>query len=770
MTDLQFRLHQSVDDHLGATSGAPDYSAGPAQPAGSPEAAFTPGESGSLLILLTIACFVLAALVWLFPMTQLMEIAFILLLGASCAWIAVRQANADAALRRHLTDTEERHQQQLEALADRMWEMQEGEARSRDLIDTLGDLVVHRDRSGRIVYANRIFAELVECQPEELLGRTLEDLKIDVGLTADTALSDGECLTYNDVSICTSRSVRWFSWIELSTRDDATGVVSHRAIARDITVRKKAEAASADARDRAEYANRSKSRFLATVSHELRTPLNGIMGMATLLADTSLSPEQRTYVSSVSGSSNALLVLIEDLLDFSRIEAERFELERVSQSPRELIENIVELLAARAYSKQIGLGCHVAADVPDSIQTDPGRLRQVLVNVVGNALKFTDTGGVLIDVSASHRISHSVLRFVVEDTGPGLAPADKARIFEEFEQGDSTSTRRHGGTGLGLAISRRIVTAMGGQILVENRPGGGTAFTVEIPIDAENNLAAQPRDLLSGRNILIVSPNVMEGEAISRTLHSHGGNAVIHHSLDDVCDCADGIAGRFDTILVDAVLESENQSAINRLRAVGKLPERAVVMIAPNDRGRLPKLDRLGYSGFLARPVRGMTLLRVLNDESGDKFPDQQESPSVEVHGSNGHCKYEALSVLAAEDNEINAMLVTAALKKAGHEVTVVGNGRDAVNAATAPGKRFDVILMDLHMPIMDGLDAIALIRKHEEGEGKDAIPILALTADGQIETRETVISTGATGFVTKPVDPHELVRSIDDAVAAQLC
>lgn len=685
-------------------------------------------------------------------------------LGAGCAWLAVRQTDAEERLKRHLADREEHHQQALEALADRMWEMQEGEARSRDLIDTLGDLVVHRDRAGRIVYANRIFADLVECSPEELQGRTLEDLEIDVGLTADTAFSDGECLTYNDVSIRTSTSVRWFSWIELSTRDDTTGAVSHRAIARDITVRKKAEAASVEARERAEYANRSKSRFLATVSHELRTPLNGIMGMATLLADTRLSPEQRTYVSSVSTSSNALLVLIEDLLDFSRIEAERFELEREAVSPREMIENIVELLVARAYAKQIGLGCHIAVNVPEYIQADPGRLRQVLMNVIGNAVKFTDAGGVMIDVSASSRKSHAMLRFVVEDTGPGLAPADKARIFEEFEQGDGTSTRRHGGTGLGLAISRRIVTAMGGQITVDNRSEGGAAFTVEIPIESEVEPSCLRSDELADRSILIISQDRMESEAVRRTLESRGSHAVVHHTVEDVLQ--NTAVDHFDTVIIDAVLEGPEQSAIGELRAADKLPGRAVVMIAPNDRGRLPQFDSRGYSGFLARPIRGKTLLRVLNDEpaaESDETAGAPDNSPVSPYPS-GH---RSLSVLAAEDNEINAMLVTAALKKAGHEVTVVGNGKDAVAATTENGRRFDVILMDLHMPVMDGLDAIALIRKHEESEGIDAVPILALTADGQLDTRETVIARGATGFVTKPVDPHELVSSINGAVSA---
>ena len=226
----------------------------------------------------------------------------------------------------------------------------------------------------------------------------LTELGIDVGVVPDAAFADHECLSSTDVAIQTPKGQRWYSWIELSVRDKASDAVSHRAIARDITDRKRAEMALINARERAEFASQAKSRFLATVSHEIRTPMNGIMGMAKLLADTSLSPEQRTYVGAVSTSASALLALIEDLLDYSKIEAGRFELEPQPVSIRETAEFIVELLAARAYGKGIGIGCHVAPDVPQIVTADPGRLRQVLLNLIGNAIKFTDSGGVLLEV------------------------------------------------------------------------------------------------------------------------------------------------------------------------------------------------------------------------------------------------------------------------------------------------------------------------------------------------------------------------------------
>ncbi len=369
-----------------------------------------------------------------------------------------------------------RSQAEIEAMADRMWEMQESEERFRGLIDALGDLVVHRDRNGHIVYANKVFADLVGMDPRDLPGHTLAELGIEIAVVPDAAFSGNDCLSSTDVAIRTPEGPRWYSWIELSVRDKDSGAVSHRAIARDITARKSAETSLISARERAEYASQAKSRFLATVSHEIRTPMNGIIGMARLLADTRLTPEQRTYVGAITTSASALLALIEDLLDYSKIEAGRFTPEPQPMSPRELADNVVELLAARAFSKGIGLGCHVEPDVPQMMTADPGRMRQVLLNLLGNAVKFTEAGGVLVTISRVRAEKGDRLRFCVLDTGPGLGKDDLERIFEEFEQADGTSTRAHGGAGLGLAISRRLVKAMDGTLSVSSTPGEGSEF------------------------------------------------------------------------------------------------------------------------------------------------------------------------------------------------------------------------------------------------------------------------------------------------------
>ena len=364
---------------------------------------------------------------------------------------------------------------------------------------------------------------------------------------------------------------RWFSWIELSVRDKVSDAVSHRAIARDITARKRAETALITARERAEFASQAKSRFLATVSHEIRTPMNGIMGMAKLLADTKLSAEQHTYVGAVSTSASALLALIEDLLDYSKIEAGRFELEPQPVSVREIADNIVELLAARAYAKGIGIGCHVAPDVPTIITADPGRVRQVLLNLIGNAIKFTDSGGVLVEVTMAGADARPAIRFTVSDTGPGIAG------------------RRSGSHLRGVRTGRRHVDAQAwrrrprSRHLQANRHGDGRHHRrhqrarrrLEIPFrnpgDTAPRTPMQSVLALAGRHVVILSKNAAEADAIARTVIANGGSADIVATVAQASVHAEGC----DTLLVDAALEASDGQvaqalAARRLRRVSR--------------------------------------------------------------------------------------------------------------------------------------------------------------------------------------------------------
>jgi PAS domain S-box-containing protein len=720
-------------------------------------------EREGLPFLIFVAVLVLAGLAYLTKAPLFIPLG-LLAIGAAGLAAYVRARGAARRAATMLDDSAARSRAEIETLADRMWEMQESEERFRGLIDALGDLVVHRDRDGRIVYANQVFAGLVGEDARDLVGRTLAEFGVEVGVVPDAAFFDHDCLSSTDVVVRSGGAQRWFSWIELSMRDKDNGTVSHRAIARDITARKRAESSLITARERAEYASSAKSRFLATVSHEIRTPMNGIMGMAKLLADTSLSPEQRTYVGAISTSASALLALIEDLLDYSKIEAGRFDPEPQPMSPREIADNVVELLAARAFGKGIGLGCEVEPGVPQLVSADPGRVRQVLLNLIGNAIKFTDAGGVLVRIARIRTETTDRVRFCVIDTGPGLAEADRERIFEEFEQADGTSTRTHGGAGLGLAISRRLVAAMGGTISVSSRLGEGSEFVFEIPAAAAVEPSAGRESLLCGRRAVIVSANVVEAEAIAATIRAHGGSADIAATLAR----AGALAPGCDVLLVDAAMEQADGRTLRHLRAEGFASCEAVTLIAPTDRGMLGEFRASGYATFLARPVRGETLLRMLLASHGGGTVSAARSEPAATAGRDAS-RQPGLSVLIAEDNDINAMLARATLQKAGHRVDLVGNGKAAVEAIVQTGRRrrYDVVLMDLHMPVMDGMDAIAAIRRHEEETGAAPVPIMVLSADSQEKTRHAVLAHGASGFVTKPLDPAALVHAVQEQAAA---
>lgn len=656
--------------------------------------------------------------------------------------------------------------QRLEMLADRMWEMQESEQRFYGLLEALGDLVVHRDGDGRILYANSVLGDLMGTDTSGLFGKTLSQLGIDVSVVPEQAFPEGERISSTDVAIYAKSGLRWFAWTELSLRDRNSGNVSHWAIARDITGRKRAETALVNARERAEMASHAKSRFLATVSHEIRTPMNGIMGMATLLADTRLSAEQRTYVGAISTSASALLAIIEDLLDYSKIEAGKLEIEPQRVSVRELVENIVELMASRAFAKNIGLGCHVAPDVPEMVMADPGRLRQILLNLLGNAIKFTEVGGVLVVVSLDRNENGSVLSFTVEDTGPGLQKDALQRIFEEFEQADTSSTRKHGGAGLGLAISRRLVEAMRGTISVESAPGEGAVFTVRLPLEEMEEMPSDDGPALAGWEVLIVTPHLVEADALSQSVQAYGGRTRVLPDVPAAKAALKNGEAECDAILIDASLESDNGDALAGLRRAGAHGAQALTLIAPTDRGRLGTFRAHGYSGFLARPARTRTLLRMLlsaqQEAEAGTHSDSEGAFRLALHGPGREQR-----VLVAEDNEINAMLARVTLTKAGYAVEVVSNGRAAVDALTHADRAFDLVLMDLHMPIMDGLDAIAAVRRYEEEAGMPAMPILVLTADGQEKTRHGVLAHGASGFVTKPIDPDKLLAAIELNLAA---
>jgi signal transduction histidine kinase/DNA-binding response OmpR family regulator len=674
------------------------------------------------------------------------------LFGAACGALGIlisriRQMKAE------LRDLETR----LDEAADRNWEIREAQERTTSFFEAQDDLIVRRDGAGAITYINDAYCALASRRREDLLKT---DFALPVLEQGDTSiLTDGA--RAHDQKIAAADGARWIAWREVTIRAD--GDSEMQSVGRDVTDRVLAERALAVARDQAEAANRAKSRFLTMVSHEIRTPLNGILGMADLLGDTPLTPEQTTYLKAVKTSGETLLSLIEEVLDFSKIEAGRLDLAARPFPLAAFAEEVVELLGPRAQAKGLEIGCYVDERLPSRVVGDAARLRQVLFNLAGNAIKFTENGGVSIIVEPSAQ--PDAISIAVHDTGIGISLQDQARIFFEFEQADGSSTRKFGGTGLGLTISNKIIESMGGSIAVESAPGKGSTFRVNVPLPraagADEPTLAVPD--LTGSDILIVAPAATEASLIARRLQRWGARTKI--VPDDQVAAALLPEQMWSAVLVDHVLGTQASEAL--ARAAAGVPRR-IVLVAPAMRNELGPLKAGGFTGYLIKPVRAASLAaRFLNDDAFDLAAamEPSDTPSM-AHPGGG------LSILVAEDNEINALLARALLVKLGHHPTMTASGGAAIDSwlvARAAGTPYDRVLMDLHMPGMDGLEATRRIRMIEAESDAPRTPILALTANASADDREACLSVGMDGFLVKPLDRERLAVALATAGKAAL-
>ncbi len=674
------------------------------------------------------------------------------LFGAACGAIGIlisriRQMKAE------LRDFETR----LDEAADRNWEIREAQERATSFFEAQDDVIVRRDGAGLITYVNDAFCALAGRARQDLLGSDFMLPAVEQGETG--VLADGT--QARDQKIAGAGGERWIAWREVTIRSDGTS--EKQSVGRDVTDRVNAERALAQARDQAEAANRAKSRFLTMVSHEIRTPLNGILGMADLLGDTPLTPEQSSYLKAVRTSGDTLLSLIEEVLDFSKIEAGRLDLAARPFPLSAFVEEAVELLGPRAQAKGLEICAYVDERLPARVTGDAARLRQVLFNLAANAIKFTEQGGVSITVEPSGQ--PDTIAISVQDTGIGISPDDQARIFLEFEQADGGAARKFGGTGLGLTISKRIVESMGGAIMVESAPGQGATFRVTVPLprsgDADEPAIAVPD--LSGNDILIVAPAAIEASLIARRLQRWGARTKI--VPDDQVAAALLPEQMWSAVLIDHALGTPASEGLARLAAA--IPRR-IVLVTPAMRNELAALKEAGFTGYLIKPVRAASLAaRFSVDDAFDRSPaaDTAETPS-RAHSGDG------LSILVVEDNEINALLARALLVKLGHRPTMAASGAAAIEswlAANAAGMPYDRVLMDLHMPGMDGLEATRRIRAIEADTDAPRTPILALTANASAEDREACLGAGMDGFLVKPLDRERLAAALAGADKAAL-
>jgi signal transduction histidine kinase/CheY-like chemotaxis protein len=518
------------------------------------------------------------------------------------------------------------------------------------------------------------------------------------------------------------------------------------------------------AKDAAEEASRAKSEFLANMSHEIRTPLNGVIGMTELALETKLTSEQQEYLDTVKLSGDALLSVINDILDFSKIEAGKVDLEAIDFNLRDTLEATLKTLALRAHEKGLELLCEIAPDVPEAVNGDASRLRQVIVNLVGNAIKFTDKGEVELRVTVeSEEADGRILRFCVSDTGIGIPVEKQNLIFDPFAQADTSTTRKYGGTGLGLTISGRLVMMMGGRIWVQSQPGEGSQFYFTTRVKTCEKKpqigTIAPPEILRGVKVLIVDDNRTNQRIVQGMLNRWEMNSTVVSSgeaaLEELFGSADAGAP-YGLVLTDMHMpHMDGFDLIERIRQRPELRTATIMMLtSAGHRGDAERCKALGVAAYLLKPIRQSELREAIARVLGAQVQAgaiplvTRYSLQDERHPS------EVLNILVTEDNVVNQRLATRLLEKRGHRVTIANNGREAVEALEA--NVFDLVFMDVQMPEMDGLEATGIVRKKEMATGKHQ-PIIALTAHAMKRDQEKCLAAGMDGYLTKPIRPQDL-------------
>src|SRR5690348_910340 len=657
--------------------------------------------------------------------------------------------------------------------------LRESEQRTRLLLDSTAEAIYGLDLHGQCTFSNRAALRLLGyADVSELLGRNMHDL---THHTHDNGsrYPASEC----PVSETLSTGVASHSDLEVMWRSDGTSFPAEywsypieregRTVGAvvtfiDITVRRAAQQAMLAAKEAAESANRAKSEFLANMSHEIRTPMNGIIGMTELALDTPLNHEQREYLQLVRSSADSLLRIINDVLDFSKIEAGRLDLDQTDIELPELVNQTLKALAVRAHKKGLELSSRIAPEVPQMLSGDPDRVRQILVNLVGNAIKFTQKGGVVVDVGLDTNGLEADpyrLHLIVRDTGIGI-PLDKQQIiFEAFSQADGSTTRHYGGTGLGLTITKRLVGMMGGKLWVESRLGQGSTFhfTLKLAPPQKNRSARDlRRSELESLHVLIVDDNETNRMILDEMLKNwrmiptlaDGGEAALM-----AMRWARDQGQSFPLVLLDGHMPGmDGFEVARRIKADPSLAG-ATIMMLTSDRqvGDAARCREIGIKVYLVKPIGQSDLLDGILNALGTQILDSASA----VLSDKGGKPMRSLRLLLAEDNPVNSHLALTLLRKWGHEVILAPNGREALELLDKAGfKGFDAVLMDVQMPGMDGMEATAAIRAREKSLGFH-LPIIGVTAHAMKGDRERCLEGGMDGYVSKPIRPEKLLTEL---------
>jgi len=625
------------------------------------------------------------------------------------------------------------------------------------IVEQSSEAIWTTDLSGVITTWNSGAATMFGYQPGEAIGRSLK-------LSDSTPMEEearmrrliaGEKFSYDARATTRAGTLLDIQVAVAPLLDDANRCIGRIAVARDVTQHKRSEEALRLAREAAEAANHAKSSFLARMSHEIRTPMNGVLGMTELLLETGLTATQRKYAETVQRSGRNLLSIINDLLDFSKIEAGKLELEHVDMDVRRTIEDIVELLAERAHSKGLELACSIPGDLATHVKGDPLRVGQVLTNLVGNAIKFTERGSVVVRVESVADTSREVtLRFEVADTGVGISVGAQSRIFKEFSQADGSTTRKHGGSGLGLAISKQLVEMMGGTIHAKSEVGVGSTFWFTVTFEKQSLAAADrgaPIGLLTGARALLVESSAMHRGILHAQLTNWQMSVRLAETPKQAIELLTEAAARsvpYDMAVIDLGVPGMDAIELAReIRARADIGNVRLVMMTRRHADIRTAHDA-GFNACLVKPVRQTVLYESLVNVMAGRTQEALLTPTV----SNAAAATPAAvrgQVLLVEDNVINQQVALGILQISGYSVTVVSNGREAVEAHAQGG--FDLILMDCHMPEMDGYEATRAIRQREAAADAKRIPIIALTANAMARDREECLEAGMDDHLSKP-------------------
>jgi PAS domain S-box-containing protein len=685
------------------------------------------------------------------------------------------------------------------------------EAKYHGLLEAAPDAMVVVSQGGEIVMLNVQAEKQFGYHRDELVGQKVKNI-IPEGfaerLIADVTRTGGEALrqqigTGIELNGRRKDGSQFPIEMMLSQMENPEGILVTAAI-RDVSVRKDAETHLAQtnavlaqtnqalsraielaeaerqvaqaAGQAADAANRAKSEFLANMSHEIRTPLNGIMGMTELALDTELTPEQRQYLDTVIISTDSLRYLINDILDFSKIEAGKIDLEAVDFNLRDCLESTLKTLALRADEKGLELLCDVAPEVPEIVKGDANRLRQVVMNLVGNAIKFTNAGEVALKVQTEAEEGHDrILRFTISDTGIGIPKEKQESIFDAFSQADTSTTRKYGGTGLGLTISTQLVAMMGGKIWVESEPSRGSEFhfTLRLSVaDAKETKAVNvsPHELRDVK-ILVVDDNRTNRRILEGMLGRWEMKSTVVEGGEEAL--AELFAAReagdpYRMILADMHMpRMEGFGLVERIRQRPELSTATIMMFtSAGHRGDAARCRELGIAAYLLKPIRQSELREAITRVLGAHGQEGPIPLITRFSLEDAHSPTAFLRVLVAEDNPVNQQLIVRLLEKRGHRVQVAVNGLEALQALKQD--RFDLVLMDMQMPEMGGVEATAAIRQNEKSTGLYT-PIIALTASAMQGDREKCLASGMDGYLTKPIRPLELDELLESHIARQM-